>query len=131
MGAGPKIQFECSKAVEEEFLKGRKVKEVLAAVDGLKNQTRLDQRFSNAATRPRSRDGLGGAKMEVDTYVYWHHALKEGGQEVWQDPTFLRLMKREGLPIGRPAGTRIQAGSSGEARPPGSTRWRKNYGVLQ
>lgn len=71
--------------------------------------------------------------MEVDPYVYWHHALKEGGQEVWQDPAFLRLMKKEGLPIGRPAGTRIQAGSSGEAKPAqqSSTKWSKNYGVLK
>jgi hypothetical protein len=127
---GPKLDLSgLTPAMQKEFLDGRYVREVHAAMAGMRNQVRLNR---EADREERSVDGLGRPVCHIDPTVFHHWARREGSNEVWSDKAHLRYMRNHGLQMTKAKGTRVQIQGhdfGGSARPIAGKRFSKTYAL--
>lgn len=126
---GPQIDLsELSPALQKEFLEGRYVKEVNAAMAGMRNQVRLNR---EALKDHRSVDGLGSPRHYIDPTVYAYWARREGSALVWKEKQHLRYLHNRGLAPIAAKGTRVQVQGHdfGGQRAPSQKRFTKRYAL--
>jgi len=102
-----KIDLEGVEAgVVEEFLRGRHVKEVLAAQQAMVNQQALN---AQSRLEHRSVEGLGAPTMTMDATAF-HYWRRREGPQFYKDRTWRRYAREAGMQFIRAKGTRVQVG---------------------